>query len=299
MGVIYKITNQNGRQYVGKTYDLRKRINAHKCASKKHTGIILLNSIKKYGWDAHKLDIIEEVADELMDEREMFWISELKTYCYDYPGQMNMTKGGEGQRSTWMHDVERRRKASEFFKGAGNGFYGKKHTEESRKIISEKASIRNKKSGWTIPEWGAEKGRNIVRRPVLCYNSNGKFLREYISVTDAADDLSLIKSSVSASCANKRSNVGGYVFRYKIDDNYPNNIDVNIKKQSVKRPIYWLSENLEPICLFPSAQEASDFFGIPKGTINRAALYNNLNPIRTGHIFLYKDMYLEAYKIAS
>lgn len=299
MGVIYKITNPNGRQYVGKTYDLRKRINAHKCASKKHTGIILLNSIKKYGWDAHKLEVIEEVADELMDEREMFWISELKTYCYDYPGQMNMTKGGEGHRSTWMHDVERRKKASEKFSGEGNGFYGKKHTEESRKIISEKASIRNKKMGITVPEWGAEKGREIVRKPVLCYDTNGCFLSEYISLTEASLKLGVHIGSVKDSLRKDTWVAVKYFFRYK-DGSINNKIDVpKITKKTVQRPVYWLSENLEPICLFPSAQEASDFFGIPKTTINRAALYNNLNPIRTGHIFLYKDMYLEAYKIAS
>jgi hypothetical protein len=39
----------------------------------------------------------------------------------------------------------------------------------------------------------------------------------------------------------------------------------------------------------PSAQEASEYFLIPKTTINRAAMYNNGKPIRTGYQFYYKD----------
>lgn len=299
MGVIYKITSPSGREYVGKTYDLRKRINMHKSASKKDSKIILYCSIRKYGWDAHKLEVIEEVADELMDEREMFWIAELKTYCYDYPGQMNMTKGGEGQRSTWMHDVERRKKASEHFSGDGNGFYGKKHTDECRKELSKLASIRNKKNGVTVPEWGAEKGRNIVRRPVLCYGIDGVFISEYISLTEAAKTLNVNISSVTDSLRSDTWVSSKYFFRYKTE-NYPLQIDVpKVTHKSVKRVVCLLDDNLEIVAEFDSAQEASDFFGIPKTTINRAALYNDMNPIRTGHIFLYKDMYLEEYKLVS
>lgn len=299
MGFIYKITSPNGREYVGKTYDLRKRINSHKCASKRNTGIILLNSIKKYGWDAHKLEVIEEVADELMNEREMFWIVELKTYCYDYPGQMNMTKGGDGQRSTWMHDVERRKKASEHFSGDGNSFYGKNHTKESRKIISEKAIIRNKKSGWRIPEWGAKKGRNIVRRPVLCYGIDGVFISEYISLTEAAKILNVNISSVTDSLRSDTWVSSKYFFRYKGVE-IESKIEVPpVTAKTIKRPVCLLNDDLEIIMEFPSGKEAAEFLGLPKPTVNRAAQYNDLNPIRLGHIFCYKDEYLEEYKLVS
>ena len=42
-----------------------------------------------------------------------------------------MTLGGDGQRSTWMHDTERRKKQSRLFSGQGNPFYGKTHSEEN------------------------------------------------------------------------------------------------------------------------------------------------------------------------
>lgn len=295
MGIIYKISSPTKKIYVGKTYDLRKRINCHKHASKKDSNIILHNSIGKHGWENHVLEIIEEVDDSLLNEREMFWIEELKTYCYDNPNGMNMTKGGDGQRTTWIHDIKRREKQSKRYSGKGNPFFGKRHTKEFIDKKSKEVSIYNKEIGKTIPEWGAEKGRDIVRRKVLCYSGSGDFIKEYISVTEASNELSLTASSISATCNLKRTNVGGYVFRYK-KDNYPSKIDVSgIKHQIIKRPIYWLSEDLEVITEFPSALEASAFFGLPKTTINRAAMYNDLNPIRTGHVFCYKDKYLKEY----
>lgn len=299
MGLIYKITSPNNKLYVGKTYDLRKRINAHKCATKYGKNIILHNSIRKYGWDAHVLEILEECSDELMNDREMFWIAELKTYCYENKDGMNMTKGGDGQRSTWMHDLERRKKQSERFSGSGGTFYGKKHTKETKRLIGEKASKRNKETNCTIPEWGVEKGRQKARKAVMVYDNNGDFVSEFISISEAARKLELKLASAKDSVLYNSWIGGKYLIKYKTE-NYPLKIEVGeIKIQTAKRPVYWLSEDLEPICEFPSAKEASDFFGIPKTTINRASMYNDLNPIRTGHIFLYKDLYLKEYKLVS
>lgn len=298
MGVIYKITSPNLRKYVGKTYCLRKRINSHKSNSKKETGIILMNSIKKYGWGAHKIEVIEEVDDSLLNEREMFWIKELKTYCYDFPGQMNMTKGGEGQRSTWKHDVERVKRASERFKGVNAPFYGRHHTEENKKIIGDKARIRNKETGKIVPEWGAEKGRNVVRKPIVCYSSDGIFVKEFTCAAAAALEMRLEHTSISMVCSNKRTHVGGFVFRYRTD-NYSKKINVGeLKQQTIKRPVLTLTPEYEIVCEHTSAQEASDFWGIPKTTINRTAMYNWLKPIRSGHVFIYKDLY-EKLKLVS
>ena len=58
MGVIYKITSPSGRLYVGKTHDLRKRVNAYKCDVRKNRKDLKLhNSLRKYGWDAHILEV--------------------------------------------------------------------------------------------------------------------------------------------------------------------------------------------------------------------------------------------------
>lgn len=291
MGVIYKIKSPSDKLYVGKTYNLRKRINAHKCSAKKGKNILLHNSIRKYGWDAHVLEVIEEVPDELMDEREMFWIKELGTYCYENKMGMNMTKGGDGQRTTWMHDIERRKWYSEKFKGENGSFYGRKHTEETKRIISQKSREWNLKNGIKIPEWGVEKGRLKVIKPVLLYDKNGIFVKEFVSYTEAGKYIGAKAGQVWESVSGQRTQVKGWHCREKTE-NYPLQIDVsNTKQQTVKRPVLTLNSDYEIICEHPSSKEASDFWGIPKTTINRAAMYNWLVPIRTGHVFIYTDLY--------
>ena len=287
MGVIYKITNPSGKIYIGKTYDLRKRINCHKCSAKKDKNIILYNSIKKYGWENHKLEVIENLEDELLNEREMYWIKELDTYRHENPNGMNMTKGGDGQRTTWMHDIERRRRASEYFT-KNPSFKGKKHTEEAKKILAEKAYKRQKERGVTIPKWGAEKGRLKVIKACIAYNNKGEFVGEYDSLTNCAKSLNICRGSI---CDSVRYNMwiyGKYLIKYKTD-NYPLKIEVgiiNVKQE--KKELLWLTSDRKIIKKYPSAKEASEDLGIPITTIRRAARYNNGKPIRTGDVFIYE-----------
>lgn len=293
MGVIYKITNPNGRIYVGKTKNLKRRISDYKYKLKQRTSIVI-NSIKKYGWDNHKIEVIEDNIEECnLDEREIFWIKELKTYHYENSEGMNMTKGGEGQSTTWMHDLERRAKASYYFTHVKNPFKGKKHTEETKKIISEKTSKRNKAKGITIPKWGAEKGRLKCITPVLLYNSNGFFVKEYDSMASVTKELGCSHSSIVESCKQIISGVfGKYVFRYKTSEEIPLKIDIGeITPKCEKRPVLLLNKDLTINKEYPSALEAHQELVIPKGTINRAALREHIRPIRKGYIFLYKDLY--------
>jgi len=289
MGVIYKIKSPSDKLYVGKTYNLRKRINAHKCSAKKGKNILLHNSIRKYGWDAHVLEVIEEVPDELMDEREMFWIKELGTYCYENKMGMNMTKGGDGQRTTWMHDIERRKWYSEKFKGENGSFYGRKHTEEAKKIISQKTREFNLRTGRVVPQWGVEKGRLKVIKAVICYNVDGVAISEHDSASDAAKYYSLSSSAVTGCCRGKNSGMNGkYTFRYKTEDSL-SKIDVKINRSTLKRPVLVFTSKFKFLKEYPSSTEAAAHLNVPKTTINRAAMYNDLHPIRKGFIFVYKD----------
>jgi len=289
MGVIYKLTSPSGKIYVGKTYNLRKRINAHKCTAKKDKNYHLINSIKKHGWDSHILEIIENIEDDLLNEREIYWIKEFNTYYQDSEFGMNMTRGGDGQRNPWINDIERREKQSERFSSEGNPFYGHKHTQETKNIISEKASKRNKESGRIVPEWGAKKGRLAIMRACIVYGNDGCFIGEYDSLTNCANNLSIGLSTVKDSVLYGSWIDGRYLVRYKLSDEYPLRMEVKeIKTKTVKRAIRSISpDGLEK--LYPSAKEASDELGIPKTTINRAAQYNNGKAIRSGHVFFYQD----------
>jgi len=87
--IIYKITNLlTNKSYVGK--HITTNINDKYMGS----GQILKQSFKKHGISNFTKEIIEECEnEELMNQREIFWISELNTFS---PNGYNINTGGKG-----------------------------------------------------------------------------------------------------------------------------------------------------------------------------------------------------------
>lgn len=69
---IYKITNPKGKVYIGQSINIKRRkITYEKHKIKDQPKIY--NSIKKYGWENHIFEIIEECFIEQLNERETYW----------------------------------------------------------------------------------------------------------------------------------------------------------------------------------------------------------------------------------
>ena len=101
MAYIYKITNTiNNKAYVGQTvYSLEKRFADHIKDSTKptHSKRPLYKAMLKYGYASFIIEAIEELADDsdLLNDREIYWIDKLHTYCKDPLGPgYNATLGG-------------------------------------------------------------------------------------------------------------------------------------------------------------------------------------------------------------
>ena len=76
-GYIYKITNPNDKIYIGKSIDIEKRLKAYsKAYCEQQKGIYA--SIKKYGWDVHTFEVLEECDVNQMNIRERFYQDKYK-----------------------------------------------------------------------------------------------------------------------------------------------------------------------------------------------------------------------------
>lgn len=83
---IYKITNLiNGHMYIGASVNCQRRWQDHR--SKSHTSKrpddvrkILYVAMRKYGLDNFSFEIIEECAQEDLNEREIYWIDHYNTF---------------------------------------------------------------------------------------------------------------------------------------------------------------------------------------------------------------------------
>jgi len=93
-GIIYKITSPSGKVYVGQTVrSFEERIRNHKCKSSGCTA--LKSAIDKYV-DQMKYEIIEDnIPQEYLDEREIFWIKELNSLA---PNGYNLSSGGNSNK---------------------------------------------------------------------------------------------------------------------------------------------------------------------------------------------------------
>ena len=97
---IYKITNNiNGKIYIGQSVNIQQRWCQHKWEYKKENRLeynsIIHKAFRKYGIENFSFEIIEECSPNLLDEKERYWISKLKTL---QPNGYNVMEGGQGKR---------------------------------------------------------------------------------------------------------------------------------------------------------------------------------------------------------
>lgn len=135
-GVIYKIENPTGKLYIGKAVSFASRMWAYKnlkCKQQK----ALFASLEKYGFSAHKVDIIFTGPVEILAEKEISFIQHYNSFSGTNPNGLNLTLGGEGAlgRKQTPETIEKRRQLH----------IGKKRSQETREKMSEAAKGKSKK----------------------------------------------------------------------------------------------------------------------------------------------------------
>lgn len=147
---IYKITSPTGRVYIGQSLNIKKRISRYKKSDCKGQ-TRLYRSLKKYGWEKHTFDVIEECSLELLNERERYWQDH---YMVTSDKGMNLML-------TKTHDRS----------GHFSSYSRKKMSESAKKRVLTPEEIK-KRTQWLV-------NSNIKRRGI----SKTKEQREKISKT--------------------------------------------------------------------------------------------------------------------
>ena len=110
-GCIYRLTNVvTGKKYIGQTLSYNKRMSRHRS---RRRDTYISKSVKKYGWDNFKQEIIiNNIPEEDLNGLEIAYIDVENTFI---PHGYNMTKGGDGARG-WKASPERLKQMSELTK---------------------------------------------------------------------------------------------------------------------------------------------------------------------------------------
>lgn len=175
---IYKITSPKNKVYIGQGLDIKKRFRAYKrmdCKGQTR----LFASLKKYGVEKHKFEIITTCEENELNELERYYqeiyncigikglncqYTKTETQKYRHSEETkkkigNSHKGRKG-RTYIMSDEHKRKiglankgnKRPDFSKivsdrnkksvGEKNHFYGKNHTEETKLKISKTKKLK-------------------------------------------------------------------------------------------------------------------------------------------------------------
>ena len=168
---IYKITNPEGKAYIGYSREIKVRWKSYENVNFQ-SNTLLKNSLKKYGPENHIFEVIEEIKltkdtygknTAVLRKRERYWIKELDTFN----NGLNSNGGGSGCNS---HTAKSKRKISEKLKGKPK----------------PKDFGANRKKWQHTEEW-KNKLKNAPRCPVIVESLDGKVVKEFGNQALAAE----------------------------------------------------------------------------------------------------------------
>jgi group I intron endonuclease len=203
---IYKIISPINKIYIGKSIDCVKRKSFYKRLACKNQ-IRLFNSIKKYGWDKHKFEILCQCSESELNNYEIYYIALFQ--CFDNKYGLNLRSGGEGGK----HSGETKQKMRKMKLGTkhkpetiirmknshkGNKYsVGRKHSIETLKKMSD--SHLGKKYAWMSDSCGS---KNHAAKKIIDINT--KVI--YETVTEAAIKNNFKISTLSAMLIGQNKN---------------------------------------------------------------------------------------------
>jgi group I intron endonuclease len=126
--VYYFMNKVNGKVYVGKTQNIKKRLGEHQRADGDCP--YFHRAVKKYGIDNFKFDIIEEYkSEDDAIKMEIHYIDQYQSNIREHG--YNLTIGGDGT-SGYKHSPETIAKFSKSLKGKKSWNEGQKSSDETK-----------------------------------------------------------------------------------------------------------------------------------------------------------------------
>jgi len=232
---VYCFTNKiNCKKYVGITSNIKRRYNQHKSARNRCP--VFSSAIKKYGFESFDFVVLQENLNQ--QNAKLFEKSLIKEFNSMVPNGYNRTEGGD---SSVIHTEETKVKISLknklYILKNGHSRTGKKHTEETKKILSELA-FKRKNRPYGENHWNCGcKASELTKQKMRINNSlgNNPFAKKiidldtniiYSCINEAKTIYNISHSLISMICSGKRKS-SKYNFMYLKDYEEKGNIPIN------------------------------------------------------------------------
>ena len=279
-GYIYKATNKiNGKSYIGKTVNFERRKRQH--LSGRGGTCAFTKAINKYGGECFCFEVLlfiemddAELLNKKLSEMEVLYIKQYNTFKNGY----NATLGGEGTFGYHYSEEEKRKQSERRKKYLSIPENRKKQKEISQKAMQKFKGIPRSKDV-------IMKGAIKRRKPILQYNINGDFIKEYSGTTKIGN---YKEANIIACCKGRLNSAYGYIWKYKKSDTYPLKVQVSNNYHISNRPIIQFDKVGNQIREYESATKASKVT-----SIGRKAITNCLggrSKSAGGFIWRYKEL---------
>lgn len=221
---IYKVTNTvNGKIYIGKTSQFKERKWQHeRCYEKEDCRFH--RAIKYYGKEKFNWEIIDQTESlEKAYELEKKYIKQYNSYN---PNGYNMTKGGAGGSMWNARPVVCLNIEGEFVKRYDSAGETKIDGFTATDVLLVCKGINHICKGHMFmfedeyEKFGARKyqpQRTKETTPVIQCDLDGNFIKEFPSVTKAAEETGTCRTTISGAITGNYKSANGFIFVYKKD----------------------------------------------------------------------------------
>lgn len=281
MGFIYLATNKiNGKVYVGKTkYTIAIRWSQHKCEAKRLIpNVYFIRALYKYGPENFEVIELEECNNDLLNERERYYIT-----------LYNSNNKEKGYNSTYGGDGANKYIADDIYKLWEDGFT----LTEINQILgccTQTASTTLKGFGITesdIRSRATSKFSENRKKPILQYDLNGIFIKRYDCIQDVVKETGFSATNIREVCNHKKYISNGYIWCHEDEPKTIYELIAEIPTAKTKRPIEQYTLNGELITTFNSITEAAQSLGIHRSSIENALTNKSYNC--QGYLWKYQD----------
>lgn len=258
MGIIYKIYNDiNDKVYIGQTsVGLQVRWEQHvKNSNDINNNAVLYRAIRKYGISVFHIEQIEECQNNLLNEREIYWIK----YYNSYKNGYNSTKGGTALPSGRMFQRLDTQKIRQLWDQGLSINEISLQTGYSKTGIRDHLKDHPNYSQQKSSERGHKKAGETKRKKISQWNLNGELIKTYSGSSIAAKETNIPIQNIDKCLHNKRQTAGNFYWTY--ENQLP-----NIKKIT-KIYQYDLEGNL--INIYNTKAEASKALHCDSGSITK------------------------------
>lgn len=232
---IYKITSPTNKIYIGQSVNIYTRWNRYKnlhCTNQ----FRIYRSLKKYGIEKHKFEIIHECLPEELNDLEKYYVDLFQTFNNKYG--LNLIDGGGSKAKHSQESINKIIESRKWYKhsqktkdklriaklGNKNPNYNKPHTEEWKQKMKgrippnkgQKASVETKKKQSIA---AIKRGGNkSIMIPVSMYDLNEYLIKDFDNIRQAAMFIGNVKlaSNIAKCCNGKRKKCHEYIWKFKL-----------------------------------------------------------------------------------